>query len=232
MAKRTQLPVYSPDESALVRMQDFLNDRAVVYARADGGKGGGYREEMDKANWQELHTLVDDWLRTGKEWPKFIELRKKNHRPVDFVNGTFNIPASAPCPLLVTYPAKRTALEHAYGVFTQFVLHPKRAQLDGPCRRKGCGRFFLRKTAHQKVYCEARCASLDSAVLAMRDKRQAQKDARKIDVIAAMAKYTRNRKIGDWRVYVTTETGVTSRTLDGWVKTGFIKAPAKSKTPR
>ena len=231
MTKRETLPVYFPDESALVRMRDFLNGREVVWRRTDGGDEG-YRERMDDADWRELRTLVDDWLGAGKNWQRFIAARLKAHRPVDFVNGTFNIPTNAPCPLLVPYPAKQSAFQHAYGVFTQFVLHPKRAQLDGPCRRKGCGRFFLRETAHQKVYCTARCASRDSAVLAMRRKRQAQKDERKEAVTAAIAKYTHNRKQGDWRVYVETETGVTSRTLGGWVKTGFIKAPAKSKTTR
>jgi hypothetical protein len=66
----------------------------------------------------------------------------------------------------------------------------------------------------------------------MRNKRRAQKDERRDAVTAAIAKYTHNRKQGDWRVYVETETGVTSRTLDGWVKTGFLMAPAKSKTTR
>ncbi|MGB8028810.1 MAG: hypothetical protein WCF30_04010 [Terracidiphilus sp.] len=196
-------------------MRDFLND----------GKCG--RETIDEGDRTELRTLIDDWLGAGKNWRRFIARRLKAHRSVGFTSGTFNIPSHTARPVPVHYPAPKAT--YAEGVFLQFILHPEREQLDGPCRRVNCGRYFLRETAHPKVYCSRACATKDSAVFAMREKREDEFRELKKRVLSAIARYTDNRRQGDWRIYVETETGVTVRTLNGWVKRRFIKAPPTAR---
>jgi len=220
MKKRESLPLYFPDPMALERMRDFLN------AGQFRSRPGAHLEQMDAANCNELRALMADLQRAGNNWQRFIELRLIARRPVDFVNGTFNIPSHTERPVLVPYPGKRSAHQQAYGAFLQFILHPEFDRLNGPCRSKKCGRFFLRESSHQKVYCTSRCASLETAVIAMQRKRLAQKELKKRAVEAAIVKYKRNRQRSDWRLYVESETGVTKRTLEGWVKTGFIEAPS------
>lgn len=207
---------YIPDDAALLRMMDFLND----------GKHG--REPMADEDASFLRALMKDWQAARGNWQRFIKARLEARRSVDFVNGTFNIPTNAPRPVLVPYP-KHGARAHANGVFFWFALHPESWRLAGPCRRKGCGRYFIRKTAHTRDYCSARCASNDSSLAIMRAKRAAKRAEQVRAVEAAIGKYNRQRRRGDWRAYVETETGITPRTLDGWVKAGFIEAPIERR---
>jgi|SRR5580765_6115413 len=216
---KRSLPEYAPDPRALERMLDFLND------------GRFMNEKMSEDDQSELHRLMDDWLSARANWNRFVGLRLKEKRSLDFTRGTFHIQTEGSEPLLIPSPPRLTKHEHAKGVFLQFVLHPERRRLSLRCRREQCQRYFVRTSAHEKFYCSTRCAKLDTAVEAMRAKRTAERDARIKRVKAALVEYSRGipnrreRRLKDWRIFVEAKTRETPRILNGWVERGWITPP-------
>jgi hypothetical protein len=217
MTKRIVLPTFFHDELALERMRDMLNQRRWEH------------EGLDNANWDELRILMQDWKASKKHWANFISRRLAAGRSVDFVNGTFNIPTAGRDPILVPYPRRMSRCEHAKGVFLQFVLHPECRRLDGPCHRKKCDHYFIRKTSRENVYCTPRCASLDTATAAVE---RARNDARKRDatrVKSVIKAFERSREQGDLILKIETETGIRRRRLNTLIEAGLVKLPLKGR---
>jgi hypothetical protein len=81
--------------------------------------------------------------------------------------------------------------------------HPECDKLAGPCPR--CGRYFLRKTVKQKVYCSRNCGSLASArasTLKRRNDEHAQKLLRASEA-AAMWNPQNTRR--GWKEFVSSK---------------------------
>jgi len=147
---------------------NFPDEIEMLVAFLNNGKYRVARLEEDVL--KELRALVDEWLNAKASWHRFLESRLKARKPVPFFEGTFRISAQAQTPFMI--PSASKDATEAQGIFLRFILNPDHKQLAGPCLRKACGRYFLRKTAHPKVYCSSRCASLNSAIDSMKRKRE------------------------------------------------------------
>jgi hypothetical protein len=204
--------MYAYDGFAVERMPYFLGD------------GQEDRGELNDADNTELRALVEEWLRANANWPRFLERMLRAKKPVPFTKGEFYIQTSEP-PVLVPMPAKGGTLAH--GIFLQFILHPDRGQLAGPCNC-GCGRYFLKRTAHPKIFADGH-AQRATALKSAKDTRDNFRKERIGMAKEAIAKYERDRKQGDWKIFVEIETGITLRTLAGWLRKGYINAPVGRK---
>jgi hypothetical protein len=222
MGKSAEVPqLHWGDE--LKMMVSFLND---------GKYGVLYRDEAFS---EELRALVKEWLAAKANWSRFLKKRLLANKPV-FTRGAFYISAQGRTPVMI--PSGLDGGTEAQGVFLQFILHPDHRQLAGPCLRDGCGRYFLRKTAHPKVYCSARCASLDTAIDTMRRKRKEIHEQLVDQAKIAIARWERKPLAGiDWEDWVALKVAdwiadkgknwkITPRMIKGWVDGRELKPPA------
>ena len=206
---------YWPDEMG--QLVDFLNE------------GKWHVLRRDKPFQDELRVLIDEWLKAKSDWRRFLNARLKAGKPVHFTSGTFHIAGQARTPFMI--PLGLNEGTEAQGVFQRFILNPEHWRLGGPCRRKGCGRYFLRKTAHEKIYCDQSCASRATAVQKMAEARD-ERHKKLVRAAGAMIKkFKQTRKRGDWKVWVAAEVGsitgieITPKSLARWVREGELKAP-------
>jgi hypothetical protein len=220
MARRNSLAIRIYDEVAVERMRDMLNHR----------KWGHW--ELDDANWEELRALMQDYLKAKKNWSEFVRLRLAARRCVDFVNGSFHIPSAGEDPTFVLYPMVMPRFQDAQGVFLQFIAHPERDRLDGPCARKRCDQYFIRKTSRKNVYCSLRCARLDTATASMKKGREAARARLAERVELVIEKHKRKHVQNDVRNVIQTETGITSRVLNGLIESGLVKLPTRKGRKR
>jgi uncharacterized Zn finger protein (UPF0148 family) len=210
-------PGYLLDANALDRIVGFLNE------------GTFSSQEIEAADRDELRELVADWFAAEKDMQKLVETRLLAKKSVDFTKVTLNILVSGQSPVLVATPAKVSLNKYAHGVFFQFLAHPGHSLLTGPCPKDGCGKFFLRRTEHHKVYCTSAHASHTSAVKAMA-KRRAVEQAEKIEAIkSSLNNWGRLKRQYDWKKWVESETGTSSRSLARLINGGLITAPQERK---
>lgn len=212
---------------AVERMVALLND------------GECEHEQLDDSAREELRLLTEEWLASEANWNRFKSRMlkreaKKRKASRDYkgksfpYNGTFYLQAAETGePILITFPAEGAS--HAQGIFLQFILHPDHRQLAGPCRRSECGRYFLNRTSHRKLYCSQRCASHRSALEAMKRKRQELREQEVAKAQSAIARWERSHRQYEWKIWVETQTGFSTRRLDKWVATGELVAPAKRR---
>jgi hypothetical protein len=221
MRKSTEVPqLHWGDE--LKMMVSFLND---------GEYGVLYRDEAFR---EELRALAKEWLAAKANWSRFLKKRLLANKPV-FTRGTFYISAQGRTPVMI--PSGLDEGTEAQGAFLQFILHPDHRQLAGPCLRDGCGRYFLRKTAHPKVYCSSRCASLDTAIDTMRRKRKDIHDQLVDQTKIAIARWERKpvakitweewvaREVEYWVEDEKRDWKITPRMIRGWVENEELKPP-------
>lgn len=121
---------------------------------------------------EELRLLVEQWQSSGKSGPNLRELLSQRpdlqHRcakrlmtlwPTSSGRGHLEWQG------LETYdPAER-----AFELFFELISNPLWETLGGPCAR--CGRYYLKNTKRQKVYCSRTCGSGATARSAVQKKR-------------------------------------------------------------
>jgi ribosomal protein L24E len=47
----------------------------------------------------------------------------------------------------------------ALRLFVALTLHPNWDNLAGPCKRPGCGKYYIRDTSRNRVYCSKKCGT-------------------------------------------------------------------------
>jgi hypothetical protein len=191
-------------------------------------------EELTAANRAELKAFADDWIAAGGDFEEFQSVSLLRRRRVPGYGAKMfweGGPRTGAVPT-VWASSKRS---EAHGLFTEFLFHPGRGRLGGPCPRTYkdgtmCGRYFLKKTAQfRKVYCSRQCAVAVVAVPAMERGRAEKQQA----ILAAVAKKTidwqkltrRNRL--PWRQWLVkrAELDVTDRQVALWVNKGLFVPP-------
>lgn len=225
MAKMDTQQWFWPDE--LEKLTGFLNDGIYRIIR------------LDDAVRDELRALIDEWMRAKSDWGRFLKGRLKLGKSVAFTHGTFYIPAQSSSPIAI--PLGSPDCTEAEGIFQQFLLNPFHRQLAGPCRRDSCGRYFIQTTAHTKVYCSPRCASLDSAIETMKRKRKEIHKKLIAAALAAIARWKRKPLKGiTWEAWVAGQVTawahnnaigsreITARMIRGWAKRKEITSPVHS----
>ena len=125
------------------------------------------------------------------------------------------------------------AIDEARRTFIDLLLNPERQKLsEKPCAR--CGRYYVKKTARQKVYCSRKCGKDGTAAFATKQRLKAEHQ-RKLHVAAEAAKeWTSAHTKEDWRHWVSRRAegrlaGLTPRFLTRAVNKGELTKPTKGE---
>jgi hypothetical protein len=181
----------------------------------------------DKELIDELKRLVNLWLASGPNTAKM----------------TRDLPSKIECVLQPTATGRVLAIpftaggtrrkpkpaEVALKIFLQFILSEDCvgpggwARLGGPCAC-GCGQYFLKKSTHKKTFCFGH-GSRYYAREGMKAKQALKRAPRVRKVNRAIAAYIERRRRGDWKIFVSSESGVPINTLERWIQKGFVAAP-------
>ena len=221
--KSRRVQTHFPDEIEM--MVSFLN-------------AGRYRViRLNEDVRHELRGLIDEWLASKSQWSKFLARRLKAGKSVaSLTSGTFYLPGQSQEPIMVTFVAPGAS--EAEGYFQKFIFNRDNWRLGGPCRC-GCGRYFERKTAHERVYADG-CRHPFSNKISMRNKRDGIREKMVGAAKCAVATWERkpHRDI-TWEQWVANEANewasgqkiqtreVTDRMIRGWVEHQLLKAPTK-----
>lgn len=160
----------------------------------------------------ELSRLVSAWNSAGRNLARMLQIHSELH-PYMFPNplqGFVRVDGSG----LVMIISPRSpigdyrgvspddqAIDQARLVFMELLLNPQRERLsEKPCAR--CGRYYLKKTARQKVYCSRACSRDGTAAYATK-KRLAAERQLKLQVAAEEVRnWAAARTKEDWKHWV------------------------------
>ena len=205
-------------DQVLERMVAFLNGEEYVerYGEEDYDV-----ERMQPVDTKELRELVGFWLICEGNWPEFLKRIPGKRRTLAY--GTFRIPNFVRTPVVVPRPAQEAT--HAQRVFLEYILQSTHWRLCAPCRRKKCGRYFLREERRARIFCSRKCAGSDAAQRGMQKAREVYRNGQLGRVQEAIAQWKRNPSGMGLKNYIEIKTRVTPRMLAGWVNKGYIELP-------
>ena len=176
---------------------------------------------------KELRKLIEMWIASGPNTSKMFrdnpgylpQIGRGLYRPtttgqIDFLY----LPASKS---RSSYTPKESALV----LFFQLtVLSPcDKRRPDGPCAC-GCGQYFLKTTKHQKLFCNGHGSAL-YAKSAMKRVQAKRREPLVTAAKSAIRQFEKQRRRGDWKIWVSTQIPISPRTLGVWVEKGFLQAP-------
>jgi hypothetical protein len=174
-----------------------------------------------------LRDLVKLFMSADGIWHRFVEKALRAKVPFPY-EGTFRIPSTSEHPILV--PSALPGSSHAQEVFLQFFLHPQSKMLGGPCAR--CGRYFLKKTKHQKAYCSRDCLASTTAIQATKRKRQEQHTRLLTWATEATAQWQRQKRRQPWKPWTVAYLNrkqkglaITVKSISRWVNKGELMDP-------
>ena len=109
-------------------------------------------------------------------------------------------------------------------LLTVLVNHPQQDKLAGPCPR--CGRYFIKRTSKQKVYCSRNCGTGSTAAIATRKRRQ-QEHAEKLHRAEKSAtRWSMAPRRKGWKEWTNAEhPDITPKWLTRAVRRGELKEP-------
>lgn len=131
------------------------------------------------------------------------------------------------------HPMTREELirDEARLMFLHFLIHPLRERLcKEPCVR--CARYYVKKTARQKVYCSRRCSRDGTAAFATKSRLREERD-HKLRIASEEARnWISARTDKDWKTWVASRksakrVGITPKFLTRAVNNSELQAPRK-----
>lgn len=209
--RRQNISAYLPIEEAFRFVLQFMNEE--VHLKDPGGN--------------QLRHLMKLWLSVDGNWQRFTAKASKARIPFPS-EGKFYIPSTTRHPILI--PSPRSGFVHAQEVFLQFVLHSQSEMLRGPCAR--CGKYFLKKTKHQKAYCSRDCLAFATAIRATKRKRQEQHARLLMWAAEATARWQRQKRRQRWKPWTVAylkrkQKGlvITEKSITRWINNGELMDP-------
>ncbi len=212
---------------AVKRFVQLLNTEDYWSASLIEGRrkiGGDYRPIQ-----KELRRLVQAWFRSGPNVQKLLganpmlDQEARKFRP-HFIPTKGRTAALA---YLVTpeYSSTANPLEIALAHFLAFLLNPYNEKLGGPC--KHCGKYYLKNTKRQNVYCSQRCGLKHSSQKAIGESRKAERKNKLDEAKLSMEKWITTKTTKDWKVWVSGEALISKNWLTRAVKKGELVEPVK-----
>jgi hypothetical protein len=205
-------------DQVLERMVAFLNGEEYVERR---GEEDYDVEHMQFADTKELRELVGIWLICEGNWPEFLKKVPGKRRALAY--GTFRIPNFVRAPVVIPRSAKEAT--HAQRIFLEYILHSTHWRVCAPCRRKKCGRYYLRGEKRTRFFCSRKCAGSDAAQRGMQKAREEYRNGQLERVREAIAQWQRNPAGMGMKNYIEIKTRVTPRMLAGWINKGYLELP-------
>jgi hypothetical protein len=122
-------------------------------------------------------------------------------------------------------PEPEPGRDFALQLFVNFLTHRSCQRLGGPCPR--CGRYYIRRTVRQRVYCSRKCAKDTTAVAATTKRLQAKKAADLQCAANAVAEWETTRRRQDWKRFVKARCRLSFHFLTRAVNEGTLQPPAR-----
>jgi hypothetical protein len=229
MAKKKQEPIifFFSGLDALKRFVQLLNTIDYWSASLIEGRqkiGGDYRPIQ-----KELHRLVQAWFRSGPNVQKLLDANPMLDQKAREFRPNF-VPTkgrTARFAYLVTpeYSSTANPLEIALGCFLSFLLNPYNDNLGGPC--KYCGKYYVKNTKRQTVYCSQRCGLKQSSKNAIRKSRDRDRQRNLEKAKHFMEEWATTRTTKDWKVWVSGRAQISKNWLTRAVQNGELVEPVK-----
>ena|SRR5271165_1052015 len=224
---------FGPDQNTLKMVVDRLNTDSFTFLAPGEGGWRWVRGDSRPVN-RELRRLVQAWFDSGPNVAKLLsddpflarlspivrahlEPTKGSHAHLSYLDGPdTDLPLSDP-------------LEPALGIFFLFLLNPHNVKLGGPC--KHCGKYYVKRTTRQKVYCSKRCGLKHTSQAFIRKQRELehQKTLHKANHYSAKWSKTNTRK--GWKDWVSDNALISKHFLTRAVKNGELLEPVKCTSP-
>ncbi len=111
------------------------------------------------------------------------------------------------------------------GFFLMLILNPLYDRLGGPCVR--CGKFYIKKTKRQKVYCSKQCGLLKTSIDCNRRSRLARHHRKVLLAQSLMAKWQKSGTRRDWKHWVSSKSKhtITANWLTRALNKGQLSEP-------
>lgn len=117
-------------------------------------------------------------------------------------------------------PEKRARM-----LFGRLLLVPECEKLAGPCPR--CGRYFIKKTLKQKLYCSRSCGSRESAEVATYKRREEEHAEKLTRAMKTTALWNPRRSRQSWKEWVSSRhPDITPKWLTRAVHRGELTDPS------
>jgi hypothetical protein len=189
---------FTADLDYVRRFADGLNEE-VLKLPFPGNGNLRFEPPNSGQTKQELLRLVQAWFDSGPNveqmWEENRALRELSHmiggNLLPTKSGRAYLTPVAGLGKSGRYPG--TPFEAALRSFFIFLLNPYNEKLGGPC--KLCGKYYVKKTKRQTVYCSKRCGLMQtskSAVKRRREKEHQDKLARAKRAAEAMMRKSLN----------------------------------------
>lgn len=232
MSTVKQKPIFplSPSIDTLKMFICALNcDFCTVPVRVKGGWGilsGDYRPVN-----RELRRLVQAWFASGPNVSKLL-----SEDPVlsqlSRVVRAFLLPTKGGRAHLVYIDGPENTglvpgdpIEIALGLFFLFLLNPYNEKLGGPC--KHCGKYYLKKTKRQVVYCSKRCGLKNTSQAVIREQRRQEHQEILEKAKHFSGKWTKANTHKGWKDWVSGNAMISKNWLTRAVKNGELAEPVK-----
>jgi hypothetical protein len=118
----------------------------------------------------------------------------------------------------------------ALGNFIDFLLNPFNEKLGGPCKR--CGKYYVKRTKRQAVYCSKRCGRRQTALSASR-KRRKQEHLDRLKLAKQMVLgWVKTNKSQSWKEWIhSREPTISKNWLTRAVRKGELVEPGSEGLP-
>lgn len=118
--------------------------------------------------------------------------------------------------------------KEALRLFIELLLNPECHKLAGPCSR--CEKYYVRRSARNKIYCSRSCGTRATALAATRKRRDEEHADKLARAAAAAQEWTVARTNKDWKSCVSRRhPDITVRFLTRALNKGQLKLPTKGK---
>jgi hypothetical protein len=180
---------------------------------------------------RELRRRVRAWFESGPNVSKLLAADADLARAAGEIRARL-VPTKMACGQLVysTVPesTKRgwNPVAIALGLFLNFLLNPLNVRLGGPCVR--CGKYYVKKTKRQKVYCSQRCGPLHTAFASNRKRRRLEHESKLRAARESISGFAHANTKMTWREWVSKNTGLSKTFLTRAVSSGNLQCPSGS----
>jgi hypothetical protein len=203
----------------------------AIFREVEGEEFGDY-EEIERETPRILRELVQRWQVSGPDLKKFhrdnpttwaaVERYREQNPPKVWYSG-----GSGGASLIESPNPGNTPSQEAVRFFLMLILNPEWERLAGPCAR--CGKYYIRGTALNKLYCSRSCGTRATALAATKRKREVER-AEKLHTVAKLCQQwstTRTKK--DWKSWICEREYVTKTFLTRAVNKGELEVPTKAR---
>lgn len=226
------VPITNQPEYQLSVIVRALNGK-LVPEQVIGEETRRAEERRQKETPLELRQIVQLWQSSGPDLFKFgIANRELNAEVLeyweDLPKRLLCVPGGGAAIGWNSGPG-RTPREEALRLFIELIINPMCDKLAGPCAR--CSNYYIRRSAHNKLYCSRSCGTRATALAATKKRRQEERN-RKLLRASQLSRQWRDEPTKlNWKQWVSRKApDITPKFLTRAVKSGDLTAPIRNSS--